>query len=159
MENENEKIESAIQEAEKDISMADDINARHQAELDAKDAKYAALLKAYQRGERATSTEVPPEKTAEDERAEYESNIKAVADNQINGLEQAKRILAIREYRLSHDMTDIFAPDEGTPSEEDLSSYEKTAALLQDAIDNSRGDLSLFSANIKSSLKDNKYIK
>lgn len=141
-----------------DIAIIDELNARHQAELDAKDAKYAQLLRAYSRGERATADE-PKEKTAAELKSEYESNIKMVAENQIDDLEQAKRVLAIRQYRLDSGEPDIFLPDEGTPSPEDIESAQKIADILEYAIDRSDGNTKIFSSTLESRLTDNRYLR
>ena len=153
MENENENVVE-----QDDIAIIDELNARHQAELDAKDAKYAQLLRAYSRGERA-SAETSHEKTAAELKSEYESNIKEVADNQLNDLEQAKRILAIRQYRLDSGEPDIFLPDIGTPSPEDIDSAQNIADLLEYAIDRSDGNNKIFVSTLESRLVDNRYLR
>ena len=147
-----------LNDVNEDISIIDEMNARHQAELDAKDAKYAQLLRAYSRGERA-SAETSHEKTAAELKSEYESNIKDVADNQLNDLEQAKRILAIRQYRLDSGEPDIFLPDIGTPSPEDIDSARKIADVLEYAIDRSDGNNKIFVSTLESRLVDNRYLR
>lgn len=152
-----ENTELEVQTENEDVALIDELNARHQAELDARDAKYAQLLRAYSRGERATA-ETSHEKTAAELKSEFESNVKEVADNQINGLEQAKRILAIRQYRLDSGERDIFLPDVGTPTPEDIESAQNLASVLEYAIEDSKGNPKRFSSAIESRLTDNIYM-
>ena len=87
------------------------------------------------------------------------STIKDVADNQLNDLEQAKRILAIRQYRLDSGEPDIFLPDIGTPSPEDIDSAQNIADLLEYAIDRSDGNNKIFVSTLESRLVDNRYLR
>lgn len=153
MDNENENVVE-----QDDVAIIDELNARHQAELDAKDAKYAQLLRAYSRGERA-SAETSPEKTAAERKSEFESNNKEVADNQGNDLKQAKGILAIRQYLLDSGEPDLFLPDIGTPSPEDIDSAQNTANLLEYAIEKSDGNNKIFVSTLESRLVDNRYLR
>ena len=155
-ENNNEIINDQVDN--EDVSALDTQKAYYEELLAQRDAKYGTLLKAYARGERAEASALS-EPTPDELKAEFEKNVMLLHDNKASDLDQAKAIMAIREYRLNLGEPDIFLPQDGTPSAEDIDSARKLGDLLSYAIEDSDGSDGRFRATIQDHLVDNKNIR
>lgn len=149
---ENENVEQVV---DPEINLIDELNMKHQAELDEANKKYAQLQRAYAlKIGGAAETSAPAEKTEEELQTDYENTIRALHANKGSDLKQAEMLLEVRDYRLNHNMSDPFLPQDGTPSEDDINSAENQAALMRDAIDYADGSDGMYRAYIQEHLVD-----
>ena len=155
---EQTEITNTQQVDNEDVSALDTQKAYYEEILSQKDAKYRTLLQAYARGERAEAS-APSEPTPDELKAEFEKNVLLLHDNKASDLDQAKAIMSIREYRLNLGEPDIFLPQDGVPSAEDIDSARKLGDLLSYAIEDSDGSDGRFRATIQDHLVDNKNIR
>ena len=124
-----------------------------EAQLALERQKYSALYKEYVKGSKP-SPEGEKEPTPEERKKHIEELAKAVRDNKINGLEQAKALIEYDQYVTDNGGRTIFTFTDGTPSQNDLESAEKVKNLLQYAIETSDGSEEIFQATVASKLKD-----
>lgn len=77
-----------------------------------------------------------PVKTEAELKADYEDNLKAIADTtkSMRPLEMFKRAVAIDDYRISHGERSCFAPSNGEITPEIERSCENTRLLLESVI-------------------------
>lgn len=136
-----------------DVQALQEMQARFDAELAKRDQKYSALLKYATEGGKV-SAETPQEPSPAEKKQHIEEIAKAVRDNKINGIEQAKALLEYDDYVVENGGRTIFTFTNGTPSQYDLESAERVRDLLQYAIETSEGNEELFQAAIGSKLKD-----
>ena len=136
-----------------DVKALQEMQARFDAELAKRDQKYSALLKYATEGGKV-SAETPQEPSPAEKQEHIEELAKAVRDNKISGLEQAKALLEYDDYVVENGGRTIFTFTDGTPSQYDMESAEKVRDLLQYAIETSDGSEELFRAAISSKLKD-----
>ena len=136
-----------------DVQALQEMQARFDAELAKRDQKYSALLKYATEGGKV-SAETPTEPSPAEKKQHIEDIAKAVRDNKINGIEQAKALLEYDDYVVENGGRTIFTFTNGTPSQYDLESAERVRDLLQYAIETSEGNEELFQAAIGSKLKD-----
>lgn len=148
---ENDK--KTLQETEKDtqeIETPEDIlkdlkeNSVPKEKYDELSQKYNKLFKDV--AERTfTSEKQEPEKSEEEQRKEYERNIKLIGgqNNQVSDIEHARALLAIRDYRLAHGLGELF-PDEP----------ETMTEILKESIETADGNNEIFLASIGQYLKD-----
>ena len=136
-----------------DVKTIQEMQARFDAELAKRDQKYSALLKFATEGGKV-SPDAPAEPTPEEQRKHIEELAKAVKENKINGLDQAKALLEYDKYVTENGGRTIFIYTDGTPSERDLESAERVKKLLQYAVETSDGSEDVFQAAIASKLKD-----
>lgn len=140
-----------------DVSALDEQAAMYEAKMAEKDAKYAALLRAYARGERGEET-ATAEPTPLELREHFESNVKLLMENNSNDYTQAKALLEINDYVVSQGNPSIFLPTDGTLTEGIQKSAEDTEALLRYAIEDCEGSDNMFRAITTEHLSENKSI-
>lgn len=136
-----------------DVKALQKMEEKYNAELQKKDLKYSALLKFVTEGGKV-SPETPAEPTPEERRKHIESIARAVRDNKIPGVEQAKALVEYDDYVVKNGGRTIFTYTDGEPSANDITSAENVKALLQYGIETSEGNEELFQAAIASKLKD-----
>lgn len=140
---------------DEELSLIDELNAKHQAELEEARAKYANLQRAYAlKIGGAAETSVPAEKTEDQLKQEYEDGVRYLHENKGSDIEQAQKLLEFREYRLSHDLSDPFLPQDGTPSEDDINDADTAEALMRAAIEEANGSDGMYRAYIQEHLVD-----
>lgn len=152
-ENENITINEQDTYENADVKALQEMQARFDAELAKRDQKYSALLKYATEGGKV-STETPQEPSPAEKQAHIKEIAKAVRDNKIGGLEQAKALLEYDDYVTENGGRTIFTFTDGTPSQYDIESAEKVRGLLEYAIETSDGSEEVFQASIASKLKD-----
>lgn len=135
---ENEKDLDAEYENE-DITALDEQAAMYEAKIAEKDRKYAALLKAYSRGERAEAS-APPEPTLDELRAAHDESVKSLyhAGNQafVINYDEAKKLVAFKEQREKLGLPNPFLPMRGTPTQEEIDRAETQYELMKYGIEN-----------------------
>ena len=152
-ETENIKIDEQDTYENADVKALQEMQARFDAELAKRDQKYSALLKYATEGGKI-STETSTEPSPAEKQEHIEEVAKAVRDNKISGLDQAKALLEYDDYVVENGGRTIFTFTDGTPSQYDIESAEKVRGLLEYAIETSEGNQELFQAAISSKLKD-----
>ena len=155
MEKENLEINENDTYVNQDVETIQALEARFNAELAKKDAKYSALLKYATEGGRI-SAEKPQEPTPAEKKAHIEDIAREVRDNKINGLEQAKRLIEYDDYVTENGGRTIFTFTDSTetPTMQDLDSANKVKSLLQYAIEKSEGSEEIFKATVVDKLRD-----
>ena len=144
------------------VVIIDRLKARHQEDEKNWNAKYNNLLNQYMQLNLngAASTEDAPKTPSKAELdAKFKTDIKEVAENHISSLEQAERILAIRQHLLDDGKPDIFVADIGTPTADDLESAQNTADVLEYCIDKSEGSNEIFCSALQNRLSANNYYR
>ena len=136
-----------------DVKALQEMQARYDAELAKRDQKYSALLKYATEGGKI-SAETPTEPSPAEKRQHIEELAKAVRDNKMTNIDQAKALLEFDDYVKDNGGRTIFTFTDGTPTQYDIESAGKVRDLLQYAIDTSEGSTELFQAAITSKLKD-----
>lgn len=78
----------------------------------------------------------PAPKTEAELKADYEANLKALADTSksMRPLEMFQRMLDVDDYCINHGERSAFAPSNGEYSQDIVNSCEKTHALLESVI-------------------------
>ena len=101
--------------------------------------KYNKLFKDVAERTFSSSEKQEPEKSEEEQRKEYERNIKLIGgqNNQVSDIEHARALLAIRDYRLAHGLGELF-PDEP----------ETMTEILKESIETADGNNEIFLASI-----------
>lgn len=97
-----------------------------------------------------------PAKSEEDLKADYESNLRDIANTSksMKPLDLFKKAIEIDSYRTSHGERSAFAPSEGEITPDIQRSCEKTHELLQSVIDQSDGSNEVALAYLGNHLSD-----
>lgn len=142
------------------VKIVDELRQKHKQELAEKDAKYNELFKQYVNkvdtvSSDADSTQKEPSMDELKKEKDEACKLAMTGNKKLSNLENAKLLLKAREYELKASGRDILLGDEKNFSESDLKNAEKTAELLQYAIDNCEGDSDIFSTLYASKLVEN----
>lgn len=152
-----EELEKEINEQDtyenQDVETIQAMQSRFDAELAKERQKYSALLKYATEGGKV-SAETPREPTPAEKKQHAEELAKAVRDNKMKSVDQAKALIEYDDYVVSNGNRTIFLPTQGAPTEQDMVSADRVKSLLQYAIETSEGDNDVFLATIGSKLKD-----
>ena len=125
------------------------------ADFDKLQNQYNHLFGEYIKGKKDDNDFIK-EPTEEDLKKQYLKNCEELAnDKHMSNIEKAKRYLSIRDYRLSQGLGDIFLPQAGQPSQDDVEKAENQAILMQDAISQSEDSDLRYNAYITDHLRDN----
>ena len=117
--------------------------------------KYNELFRSVANGTFSGEDKVP-EKTEEEKKADFESNIKRLGDstNKMSPLDMFQTMLDIDDYLTSHGQRSGFAPSEGEITPEIETSCEKTRDLLRTVIERSEGSNEVALAYLGNHLTD-----
>ena len=152
-----EDIEKEINEQDtyenQDVETIQAMQSRFDAELAKEKQKYSALLKYATEGGKV-SADTPQEPSPAEKRQHIEELAKAVRDNHMKSVDQAKALLEYDDYVVSNGNRTIFLPTKGAPTEQDMISADRVKSLLQYAVETSDGDNDVFAATLGSKLRD-----
>lgn len=97
--------------------------------------KYNELFRSVANGS-FSGEDKPAPKTEAELKADYEANLKALADTSksMRPLEMFQRMLDVDDYCINHGERSAFAPSSGEYSQDIINSCEKTHALLESVI-------------------------
>lgn len=97
--------------------------------------KYNELFRSVANGS-FSGEDKPAPKTEAELKADYEANLKALADTSksMRPLEMFQRMLDADDYHINHGERSAFAPSNGEYSQDIINSCEKTHALLESVI-------------------------
>ena len=117
--------------------------------------KYNELFRSVANGTFSGEDKVT-EKTEEEKKADFESNIKRLGDstNKMSPLDMFQTMLDIDDYLTSHGQRSGFAPSEGEITPEIETSCEKTRDLLRTVIERSEGSNEVALAYLGNHLTD-----
>lgn len=117
---------------------------------------YNHLFGEYIKSRPAQTEEAAKEPTEEDKKKAYQKDCLSLAtDKHMSNIEKAKLYLKIRDYRLERGDGDIFLPQSGQPSQNDVEKAQNQAALMKDAIEQAEGSDLRYNAYISDHLRDN----
>lgn len=97
--------------------------------------KYNELFRSVANGS-FSGEDKPAPKTEAELKADYEANLKALADTSksMRPLEMFQRMLDVDDYCINHGERSAFAPSNGEYAQDIINSCEKTHALLESVI-------------------------
>ena len=149
----NENLEQPY--VNEDVETIQAMQARFDAELAKRDAKYSALLKYATEGGKV-SAETPQEPTPAEQKAELDSLAKSFRNNELCSLDMAKTVIKMDDYVTSKGGRTIltYSDPSGTPNVTELESAGKVRSLLELAIEKSDNSDEMFRAAIVNKLSD-----
>lgn len=117
--------------------------------------KYNELFRSVANGS-FSGEDKPAPKTEAELKADYEDNLKALADTNkhMGPLEMFKRMLDVDDYRIRHGERSAFAPSEGEYSQDIQDSCDKVHALLDSVIAQADGSDDVALAYLGNHLND-----
>lgn len=117
---------------------------------------YNHLFGEYIKSRPGKEEEGAKEPTEEEKKKEYQKDcISLATDKHMSNIEKAKLYLKIRDYRLDKGEGDIFLPQAGQPSQDDVEKAENQAMLMRDAIAQAEDSDLRYNAYISDHLRDN----
>lgn len=155
IENENLEINENDTYVNQDVEAIQAMQARFDAELAKRDAKYSALLKFATEGGKI-SAETPQEPTPAEQKAELDSLARSFRNKELCSLDMAKALIKMDDYVTSKGGRTIFTYSDpsGTPTVTELESAGKVRSLLEFAIEKSDNSDEMFRAAIVNKLSD-----
>ena len=155
MENEKNPNEEVVTPSPEEVLVQMKENMVPKEEAQKWQQKYNELFRSVANGTFSGEDKVT-EKTEEEKKADFESNIKRLGDstNKMSPLDMFQTMLDIDDYLTSHGQRSGFAPSEGEITPEIETSCEKTRDLLRTVIERSEGSNEVALAYLGNHLTD-----